>query len=120
MTFAERLLSTRNQRGLTQEKLASMCGLSQSTIASYESGTRLQARNLLRLAKALGVSAHWLESGHGNPQPLQENGTPYKAHFWPFQQVTLEQYQALSATQQQMVENVLWALISGFESEKKS
>lgn len=116
ITFAERLLSLRTKQGYTQEQLATLCGVSQSTIASYESGTRLHPRNLLSLAKALGVSPLWLEKGQGNitPTTLHEASQPYHNSAWPFKQTSPNEYKALSAQQQQVVEDVLRTLVSSF------
>lgn len=116
ITFAERLRYIRDKRGYTQERLAMLCGLSQSTIANYESGTRLYTRNLLSLARVLGVSPLWLEKGQGNmtPPPLLETGRSYEPTSWPFMQISQKEYNALSDKQQQIVEDVLRALVSGF------
>lgn len=119
ITFAERLLYIRNKRGYTQKRLAMLCGLSQSTIASYESGTRLHTRNLLSLARVLGVSPLWLEKGQGtiNPPPLSEAGANYDSR-WPFSQISQKEYNALNDQQQQIVENVLHTLITSFKNSK--
>lgn len=117
ITFAERLLYLRNKCGYTQKQLAKRCGLSQSTIASYESGNRIYTRNLLCLAKVLGVSALWLEKGTGAMAPVVlETANNYNTH-WPFQKITQAQYQALNDQQQQTVENVLQALVDSFTEE---
>jgi transcriptional regulator with XRE-family HTH domain len=68
-TFAGRLKHAREKAGFeTQAALAKAAGMAQSAIANYESGTRKQPRNLLRLASTLGVSAVWLEFGTGDMQ----------------------------------------------------
>lgn len=64
-TIAERLKEAREEAGLTQPALAVKAKVSQGTIGNIESGIRKRPRDLLSIAKALGVSATWLESGNG-------------------------------------------------------
>ncbi|GGE64284.1 MAG TPA: helix-turn-helix domain-containing protein [Paenalcaligenes hominis] len=117
-TFAERLLYARQLRGHTQSKLATLCGLSQSTIASYETGTRLHARNLLQLAKVLKVSPAWLEQGTGPIfSTLQEAAANY-SHSWPFSGVSPDELLQLSEAQLNTVENVIRALLLSWSPEK--
>lgn len=117
-TFAERLLYARQLRGYTQSKLATLCGLSQSTIASYEAGTRLHARNLLSLAKVLKVSPTWLEQGIGPVfSTLQEAALNY-SHSWPFTGVSPDDLLQLTEQQLTTVENVIKALLLSWSPKK--
>lgn len=74
-SLAERLKAARNAASLTQPELAEKAGVSQGTIGNLEAGIRKRPRDLLSLAKALGVSAQWLESGKG-PMVSEANTTP--------------------------------------------
>lgn len=110
-TFAQRLLHARQLRGYTQSKLATLCGLSQSTIASYESGTRLHARNLLSLAKILKVNPLWLEQGiEPMSSTLQETTNSYSFN-WPFTGVSPEEINQLSEQQRSTLEAVVRTLL---------
>lgn len=61
MTFSEKIRKAREVVGLTQSGLASACGVSQRTIASYETGNAIARRKTTeRLAKALRVSTTYL------------------------------------------------------------
>ncbi len=68
-TFSDRLREARVLRGYTQQALARVAGLSQSAIASYESGRRHSSRAMRRLARALHVNLDWLETGNGPRDP---------------------------------------------------
>lgn len=70
-TLAERLKFARLQMTpkCSQQKLANMSGLSQTTITMLENGTRDSTTKIVELAKALGVSADWLSTGNGEMQP---------------------------------------------------
>ncbi|MGK7905295.1 MAG: helix-turn-helix domain-containing protein [Hormoscilla sp.] len=62
--FGERVRSLRKARDLSQEQLAELAGLHRNYIGGIERGERNVALlNILRLAKALGVSAKELLEG---------------------------------------------------------
>ena len=64
MTFGENLKSIRQLCHLTQNKLASMAGLSATAITKYEKGQRLpSAENLSKIASALNLSGDTLLNG---------------------------------------------------------
>lgn len=68
-TLAERLVWAREQKGLTQDGLAKLSGVSQSTIGNLESGLRQTARKIVNIATVLGVDPLWLAEGKGKSQP---------------------------------------------------
>jgi transcriptional regulator with XRE-family HTH domain len=65
LSIAERLKSAREAANLRQDELAARAGVSQGTIANVEGGFRKNPRELLAIARALGVNAEWLKSGKG-------------------------------------------------------
>lgn len=54
-----------NVANLTQKELAMKIGVKQPTISSIEKDEQSTTRYLLQIADALGVSAHWLQTGYG-------------------------------------------------------
>lgn len=66
INIAERLRAAREEAKLSQGQLASMAGVAQGTIGNIENGTRRNPRELLAIARALGVQAEWLKSGTGS------------------------------------------------------
>lgn len=117
-TFAQRLLQARTQQGYTQNKLATLCGLSQSTIASYESGMRLQPRNLRSLAKALKVNPLWLEQGRGAMQlKFSELDRDYDSD-WPFTRISLDEFDQLTEPQRVLIENLIHTLMDTWRHQK--
>lgn len=70
-----RVQEARNRAGLSQADLASLSGLSQSSIGMLESGKRtvMSGPHVFAVADALRVSARWLATGD---QPKLEDGLP--------------------------------------------
>ncbi|MGY6771859.1 XRE family transcriptional regulator [Gallibacterium sp. ZY190522] len=65
-TLGSRLQQVLNDKGITQEKLANMINVSQNTISLIVKGSTKKPRNILEIATALGVDAHWLKTGEGS------------------------------------------------------
>lgn len=67
MHFGERIRAARDERGWSASDLAREAGVDASLISTYESGKRKEpaAPYLVKLSKALGVTAEWLLTGEG-------------------------------------------------------
>lgn len=73
----DRLLSARNEKGLSQAELAAAVGVSQVAIQHLESGRNRSSTRLTQIARALGVNPDWLDSGNGPRYPAPDDyGTP--------------------------------------------
>jgi len=117
-TFSDRLKQARQLRGYTQKALADAAGISQSAIASYENGDRETSRSFRNLAKALNVSADWLETGKGSMERASAYEVPSRgsAHGsslrepphvpWPFS-VDPQRVAALSVEQLQLLDRLI-------------
>lgn len=64
-TLGKRLRHARKERGLTQDQLEAASGVKQSDISKLERGESNTTTGLVKLAKALGCSADWLDTGNG-------------------------------------------------------
>lgn len=64
-TIGSRIRRVRKEKKLTQAQLASMVGISQSTLAELESGESKMpsSETLMGLAKQLGISQAWIMTG---------------------------------------------------------
>lgn len=61
MTFAQRIAAIRKKRKLSQEKLGELAGVSQRSVAFWESGARMPSNAVLTdLAQRLDVSVDYL------------------------------------------------------------
>jgi transcriptional regulator with XRE-family HTH domain len=63
-----RVKEKRLELEMSQEELAKLSGLTQSTISSLERGTSKTSGNIATLANALNVNALWLQTGRGDPK----------------------------------------------------
>ena len=72
-SLASRIKAIREEAEMSQQDLAALSGVGQSTIGMIESGERKNPRNLLEIAKALKVSAEWLKTGRGERTPSPDN-----------------------------------------------
>ncbi len=65
-SLAIRIREARNQKDLDQASLAARIDVATRTVQRWEKGEQVPDSNfLLRIAKATGVSSHWLLSGEG-------------------------------------------------------
>ena len=71
-TLKDRLIHARDLRTLTQAELAQKSHCAQSAIGNVESGARQSLKNIVLVARALGVSVDWLYDGKG-PKPERSN-----------------------------------------------
>jgi phage repressor protein C with HTH and peptisase S24 domain len=62
-TVGDRIKELRRLKGLTQQKLAGLAGLSQVTISDIERGRNKGSREIVRIAEALGASPTFLSTG---------------------------------------------------------
>lgn len=59
--FPEAVFQIREDLGLSQEELDSLCGLPKGTIGHYEAGRRKPGmRNLIKIASSTGADMGWL------------------------------------------------------------
>lgn len=65
MNFADRLRETMAEKGLNQSQLAARVGVNKATVSLWLNSTtqELKGDNLVRLARALGLTERWLQSG---------------------------------------------------------
>lgn len=61
LSVGDKLRTLRNERNLSQDRLAKKVSVTRASIATYESGNRLPSLYVLvRLARALGVTTDYL------------------------------------------------------------
>src|SRR6185312_4989857 len=67
-----RIKAVRAEKGLSLEAVATRVGVRYQTIQDLENGASQGSKHLLKIAGALGVRPHWLETGLG---PRDEEGS---------------------------------------------
>lgn len=77
MTIGQNLRALRKKRGLTQQQLGRLCGITGGAVSSYENGVTVPRRRVVeQLARALDVPVDRLTQNDLpslTPQPLQES-----------------------------------------------
>ena len=66
--LAARIARLRKRRGLTQTKLARVCGVHVLTVSKWERGVSKPNHHVMQLAPALHVSTFYLFTGRQEPQ----------------------------------------------------
>lgn len=54
------VVALREQKGLSQERFAELCGISRASIARYEAGEAINRANAVKIAEACGVSVGYV------------------------------------------------------------
>lgn len=116
-TISERLKEAREAAGLTQLELAAKAGVSPGTIGNLEAGTRKNPRELLAIAKAVGVRAEWLRDGK---EPISSSectlAPSYSSHIekvplWPFSRISPDEWGKLPEDEKNEVEILIKAKV---------
>ena len=128
-TFADRLRYTRLLRGLTQAELAKAARVSQGAIGNYERGLRRSAKNIFKIATALGVNALWLDQGVGamepdltstavlSSYPVADGKPQQHLSIWPFQDISPDEYWTLTRRDRTTVERTVIALVASLKKQ---
>jgi transcriptional regulator with XRE-family HTH domain len=125
-------------RNYTQAELGRLAGLSQSAVASYETGERQSTRALLKLATVLQVEPQWLDTGKGTMERpmdgyppaaptsrhvlMEEGLTPLfpdnrkGAADWPFHGIARNRYETLTIRDKRHAENLLATFIEACQA----
>ena len=65
--LSTRLKQLLDDRNLSMNAFAKQLGVSQPSISDIVNGRTRSPKNILEIASALGVNAHWLKTGEGEP-----------------------------------------------------
>ena len=92
MTTGQNIRAWRKQRGLTQNQLGELCGISGASIGSYEKGATLPKRRVVdKIAAALGVSVDKLLEAPAASDPVAQSTSSSKAPLYDGVLATLKE-----------------------------
>ncbi len=127
MTIAERTKIARERIGLKQDELAKKAGVSQGTIANIEGGFRKRPREIVSIAKALGVDPVWLESGSVERiyAPSNESkglmvNEDQQAYDWPFKTVSMPQWESIPKHKRDVIEEQVRGMVASAAISKRA
>lgn len=109
LTFAERLKIERERAGLSQIRLARLCGFSSAMISCLECGQSAGSEKVLAaVARVLGVRPAWLRSGSGTREAdwCEETATAPSATVQPFPERIKQLRQEAGLSQRELAELV--------------
>ncbi|RBL86651.1 hypothetical protein DDE05_08970 [Streptomyces cavourensis] len=116
-TLSERIREAMAAAKKNQADLVRATGAKSSSVANWVGGRtkNLRGENLVIVARLLNVSEAWLGAGVGKRERGEQLG-------WPFRQVTLEQFELLSAEARAHLESYLAFLVqeSGTRASRSS
>ncbi len=102
MKLGDRIRERRKAAGWSQAKLSTESGISQQMLSKLERGVAFGTTEIVPLARALGVSPKWLETGEG---PMQgDDLTPDEKEF-------LEAYRSLEPEKRPVAQMTLRAML---------
>jgi transcriptional regulator with XRE-family HTH domain len=82
--FSERMKSARHKKGITQDQLSQITGISKKVISNYEQGIVLPgADNLQKITAALEITSDYLLFQHASPKEIPRIKDPvlYESYF---------------------------------------
>ena len=89
MSFEERLYQLRRERGISQEELANIVGVSRQAVQKWESGaSQPNMDNLIAISEYFGVTLDYLLRGDENSQDApgaQASQTLYIPYGWHYE-----------------------------------
>lgn len=104
-SFSKRLRAERERAGLSQTKLARICGLSGTTISCIECGKNFfSERVLVSVSRALGVRPEWLRSGLGKREGDWSDGLVATPKPQPFPERIKQLRKDAGLTQRQLAD----------------
>ena len=76
MSFGKRLKEARKEKKLTQEYVANLLGIDDTTISKYENDkSELDNETLNRLCELYGINTHWVHTGEELDKSLLTDDT---------------------------------------------
>lgn len=73
MELKDRIKAARAAAKLSQVQTAEKSGVDQTTISKLERGKHAGSGHIVKIARALGVDAHWLATGEGSMMPAAQD-----------------------------------------------
>jgi transcriptional regulator with XRE-family HTH domain len=127
-TLAQRIKDRLDiHRDLSLSGLAKACGISPAAISKWHSGTSsgIQAKHVFKAARYLRCRPEWLADGTGLPEESthkveEPRGTYTVRTPWPFEHITLADWQSLSDRDKGMIEARVIAYIDNAKAVKKT
>lgn len=119
LTVGQRVRWWRKHRRLDQGAFAKAVGIAQSTLSDLENDRQSGSGKLHLIAAKLGLNAHYLELGKGEPEAEFAQEAPPEAPEWPFEDVSPSRLSKLNMIERKYAEMKLQEALADIESERR-
>lgn len=115
-TFKDRIRKLREEKGLTQEELAKILGISRATLASWETGRREpDFETTSKIAEFFGVSIDYLLGRTNNPAPNGSGKPSLEEEFSEIANVLRRSGKKLTPEDKKRIARIIKAAIEDVE-----
>lgn len=119
ITIGQRVRWWRNYRKLKQSELAKAVGISPSTLSDLESDRQGGSGKLHLIAAKLGLNAHYIETGRGEPESEFTQEPPAEVPSWPFHAIPQGKLSRLNKIELSYIENKVQEALAEIEQERR-
>lgn len=119
ITIGQRVKWWRGYRKIPQGAFAKSVGMAQSTLSDLENDRQDGSGKLHLIAAKLGLNAHYLENGKGEPEAEFIQDPPPEAPAWPFETVHPSRLSKLNKIELNYAESKLQEALAEIETERR-
>lgn len=117
-TVGKRVRWWREYRKLSRKDVAKACSMSPTALSDLELDRTSKGTSLHLIAAKLRLSAHYLETGKGEPEAEFAQEAPTDA-VWPFPAVPLHRFDKLNLIERSYAETKLLEALQEIEAERR-
>ena len=119
LTVGQRVRWWRQHRRISQGQFAKDVGISQGTLSDLENDRQAGSGKLHLMAAKLGLNAHYLEFGKGEPEAEYAQEAPPEAPEWPFEGIQPGRLAKLNMIERKYAEMKLQEALAEIEAERR-
>lgn len=119
LTVGQRVRWWRQHRKINQGKFAKDVGISQGTLSDLENDRQAGSGKLHLIAAKLGLTAHYVETGKGEPEAEFAQEAPTEQQDWPFETVPRARLDKLNKIERRYAEDRLLDALAEIDAERR-
>lgn len=119
-TVGDRVRWWRTHKKVSRKDFAREVGYSYSGLADLENNRSNGSEHSHLIAAKLGLNAHYLQTGHGEPEAAYSQEPPPPAEDWPFPAVPPTRLRRMTKIERTYIETRLLEAVAEVESERRN